>query len=283
MTKSIALIGYPLKHSISPLFQQAALDYYQLAARYEIREIEPLRLEKTVDLLRHPSNLGANVTVPYKEAVLPLMDELEELASQIGAVNTIVNRDKRLIGYNTDAAAFLQALRQEGCFEPRGKQVLLLGAGGAARAIGLILIKAEVDILTIVNRTFERAQELASSLIRTKPHTKVIALPWRIPEMEDALSHCHLVVNCTSIGMKHSPTEDESPLKTEAIPGDALVYDLVYNPVKTPLLREAKKSGARTLGGLAMLVYQGAASFELWTGKQAPLEVMFEAARKALG
>lgn len=283
MSRHIALIGYPLGHSISPLFQQAALDHYQLNVRYEAWEIEPAQLENTVELLRHPTNLGANVTIPYKEAVLPLLDQLEELASHIGAVNTIVNREGKLIGYNTDALAFLQALREDGGFEPEGKRALLLGAGGVARAAGFILTRAGVKTIIIVNRTLKRAETLASSLREREPGIEVITLPWEGPELEEALSHCHLVVNCTSIGMKHSPAEEESPLKDRSLPKDVLVYDLVYNPVETPLLREARKSGARTLGGIAMLVYQGAAAFELWTHRQAPLDIMLKAAREALG
>ena len=129
MTKSVVILGYPLKHSISPFFQQAAFDYYQLDLRYEKWEIEPSKLGTTISVLYQSSFLGANVTIPYKEEVISLLDEMDELAVEIGAVNTIVNRDGKLFGYNTDAPAFIRALRQDGGFEPEGKDVTLLGAG----------------------------------------------------------------------------------------------------------------------------------------------------------
>ncbi len=284
MNKLVALIGYPLTHSISPFFQQAAFDYYQLGIRYENWEIEPSQLEAAVNRLRQSSILGANVTIPYKEAVLPLLDELDELVVQIGAANTIVNRDGRLLGYNTDAPAFIRALRQDGDFEPRDKQVVLLGAGGVARAASFALVKQGVRSLTIVNRTLGRVNRLAASLReKTKATTAITILPWEELESSKVLSDVDLLVNCTSMGMKHSLLEEQTPLKAGSIPKDALVYDLVYNPRETPLLKEARKAGARVLGGLAMLVYQGAASFELWVGKEAPLDIMFRQSGEALG
>lgn len=285
MSQRVALVGYPLRHSISPLFQQAAFDYCQLDVRYEAWEIEPKHLESLRSRLRHFSVLGANVTIPYKESILPLLDRLDDLAGQIGAVNTVVRRDGELLGYNTDAEGFLRSLRQDSGFEPEGKQVVLLGAGGAARAVAFALAKSRVKSLTIVNRTLERVQILVESLkskVRSGQDVRIIALPWEENELGKALFHCDLLVNCTSIGMKHSPAEKQSPLEAEFIPQDALVYDLVYNPVETLLLKEARKAGAKTLGGLVMLVYQGAISFELWTGRKAPLDIMFRVAREAL-
>ncbi len=284
MTKFVGIIGYPLKHSISPIFQQAAFDYHRLDLRYEAWETEPTELASVIDRLRHPSILGANVTIPYKEAVLPLLDELDELAFQIGAVNTIVHRERKLVGYNSDSGGFLQALRERGSFEPQGTRVVLLGAGGAARAVGFALVKAKVKALAIVNRTLPRAEALATSLqsISAESQSEVYPVPWQDDKLKEIISSCHLLVNCTSIGMKHSPTETESPLKAGILPGDALVYDLVYNPLETPLLREARKAGARVIGGLAMLVYQGAISFKLWTGEEPPIKIMMEVAKQAL-
>jgi len=283
MTKLVALIGYPLEHSISPLFQQASFDYHQLDIRYEEWEIESSQLETTINRLRQSPFLGANITIPYKERVIPLLDELDELVVRIGALNTIVNRDGKLFGYNTDAPAFIRALRRDGDFEPRDKRVVLLGAGGVARAASFALIKEGVRWLTIANRTLGRAERLATSLRREAgPGTEVAILPWEELRASKALSYCDLLVNCTSIGTKHSAIENKTPLEAGSIPKDALVYDLVYNPVETPLLKEAKKARARVLGGLAMLVYQGAASFELWVGKEAPVDIMFKRAREAL-
>jgi shikimate dehydrogenase len=282
MTKYVGIIGYPLKHSISPLFQQAAFDHCGLDLCYETWETEPGRLGEVGGRLRRPENLGANVTIPYKEAVLPFLDELDDLARRIGAVNTIAKRGQSLIGYNTDALGFLRALEEDG-FKVEGRRVVLLGAGGAARAAAFALVMAGVASLAIVNRTQDKAESLLSSLTSSsKRGQQVMALPWDRSSLARALSGCHLVVNATSIGMKHGPTEGRSPLEAELLPQDALIYDMVYNPEETPFLRQARMMGARTLGGLPMLVYQGAAAFELWTERAAPLDIMFEAARKAL-
>jgi len=291
MPKFIGLIGYPIKHSISPYFQQAALDYYHLDIHYEAWETSPEKLQNAVDNLRKPQNLGANVTVPYKETVLPLLDEVDDLASSIGAVNTIVKRDNRLLGFNTDAYGFIEALDKEGHFEPEGKQIVILGAGGAAKAVSFALVQQKANSLLIINRTLERAATLADSLkcyIKDSPlspeglKTKVTALPWQSLYSGKTLEHCRLIVNCTTIGMKYSSQEGQSPLNAELIPKNVLVYDLVYNPWETPLLQLARNAGANILSGLAMLVYQGVASFELWTGKKPPVDIMFSRATKAL-
>ena len=286
MPRYIGLIGYPVKHSISPFFQQAALDYCQLDICYEAWETLPGELEETVSRLRHPQNLGANVTVPYKESVLPLLDEIDEVASLIGAVNTIVKRDDRLEGFNTDAHGFIQALREQGNFEPESKQAIILGAGGAARAISFALMQEKAGSLTILNRTLERAEALADSLrscqASTGLETKIVVLPWSTVNMPGTFEHCHLIVNCTTIGMKHSPEEGKSPLSLETIPSTALVYDLIYNPSPTPLLQLAQRAGANILGGLPMLVYQGVASFELWTQRKAPVDIMLKKAEEVL-
>jgi len=291
MTKFIGIIGYPLKHSISPYFQQAALDYYHLDIHYEAWETSPEKLQDAVDNLRKPQNLGANVTVPYKETVLPLLDEVDDLASSIGAVNTIAKRDNRLLGFNTDSYGFIEALYKEGHFEPEGKQIVILGAGGAARAVSFALVRQKANSLLIINRTLERAEALAdslkcyikdSSLSPEELKSKVTALSWQSLYSGKTLEHCHLIVNCTTIGMKYSSQERQSPLSAELIPKNVLVYDLVYNPRETPLLQLARNVGANILSGLAMLVYQGAASFELWTGKKAPIDIMLSRATKAL-
>jgi shikimate dehydrogenase len=285
--KYVGLIGYPLGHSISPLFQQAAFDYLGLDIRYELWQTESARLSAAIEGIRQPSRLGANVTIPYKEAVLPLLDELDALALEIGAVNTIVNRGGRLVGYNTDAGGFLQALRCEGGFDPAGKSVVVLGAGGAARAVSFVLARTGAKSLFITDIIAERAHGLVSDLERSLARERgpgsrscVAALEMNLA---DVLSGCDLLVNCTPIGMKHSATEGESPLAEELIPKEALVYDIVYNPIETPLLQKARMAGVRTLSGLAMLVYQGAAAFELWTGSEPPIDIMFKAANKALG
>jgi shikimate dehydrogenase len=280
MTKLVGLIGYRLKHSISPIFQQAAFDYLGLDIRYEVWETAKDDLPRVVEGIRDASKLGANVTIPYKEAMLPLLDDVDSDARRIGAVNTIVNRGDKLIGYNTDSSGFLRALREDGGFSPRNKRAVLLGAGGAARAVGFALVGAGVKSLVILNRTQARGEALAWDL--KVSDTEVVALSWKDGKTLTALTECGLLVNCTSVGMKDSVSEGKSPLGIGLIPKRALVYDVVYNPIETPLISAAKKAGARTLGGLPMLVYQGAASFELWTGKSAPIDIMMRVAKRAL-
>ena len=291
MTKFIGLIGYPLKHSVSPYFQQAALDYYGLDIRYEAWETKPEELESTVAKIREPQNLGANVTVPYKEAVLPLLDEIDALAKSIGAVNTIVKKNDKLVGFNTDAHGFINALDKERRFNPEGKRVIVMGAGGAARAVGFALVQKKVVSLSITDGIFERASVLAKSLggyiEEASPgsedlKTDISAFMWQKLSSAETFNKCDLIVHCTTIGMKHSSQEGKSPLNIEVIPRDILVYDLVYNPWPTPLLQLAHKAGANILGGLPMLVYQGAASFELWLEREAPIDIMLSKAVEAL-
>lgn len=286
MTQFIGVIGYPLKHSISPDFQQAALDYYKLDMRYEAREVKADDLPSAVNQLRQPQNLGANITVPYKETVIGLLDKIDDFAGLVGAVNTVVNSDGRLAGFNTDAPGFLKALRVDAGFEPANKKVLILGAGGAARAVSFSLLQEKVSVLIIANRSLAKAENLAGALAKqaanSKMKTEIEVVPLSSANLKKTVVQCQLIVNCTTVGMKCSSEEGLSPLASGLIPKDALVYDLVYNPSQTPLLKMAKAAGTKTIGGLPMLVYQGAASFKLWTGREAPLDIMLTAARKAL-
>lgn len=287
----IGLIGYPLKHSVSPHFQQAALDYCQLDIRYEAWETAPAQLPQIVESLRKPQNVGANVTVPHKEAVLALLDEVDGLAGSIGAVNTIAKKGDKVAGYNTDSYGFIEALEKEGQFDPEGKRVVVVGAGGVARAVGFALVRRKVASLSITDRRFDRASGLAENLSRhveaRGPNTKdwkadISAFEWQKLRSADTFQSCDLIAHCTVMGMKDSPQEGQSPLGLEVIPRSVLVCDVVYNPRLTPLLRLAQKAGANILGGLPMLVYQGAASFQLWTGREAPLDIMLKRAQEVL-
>jgi len=290
MSRYIGLIGYPIKHSISPYFQQAALDYYGLDIRYQAWETDPAQLQDIVNDLRKPQNVGANVTVPYKEAVLPLLDAVDALASSIGAVNTIVKKG-RLLGFNTDSYGFIEALDKEGHFNPEAKRVVILGAGGVARAVGFSLVQKKVASLAITDGIFERAKALVENLVgyikgvapsSQDVEPEVTAFQWQNLSLIETLDNCDLIVHCTTIGMKDSSQEGQSPLSLEVIPKGVLVYDVVYNPSLTPLLKLAQKAGANILGGLPMLVYQGAASFKLWTGREAPVDIMFNKAKAIL-
>ena len=278
MTKLLGILGFPLRHSVSPVFQQAALDHHGLDVRFEAWECHPQDLEQAIQVLKGPEYLGANVTVPHKEEACACV-RLTEDGKFFGAINTIVKRDGEMWGYNTDGYGFLKGLA-EGGFRPEGKSVLILGAGGSARAVALTLERERVASITIANRTAERARSLASVLGPWIEEAR--AIPLEGAALREAASKADLIVNCTSLGMRYSAREGRSPLAAEMISRDALVYDLVYNPPETPLLKEAKKAGAKTIGGLPMLIYQGARAFGLWTGREAPTELMFRAARRAL-
>ncbi|HEU5322419.1 MAG TPA: shikimate dehydrogenase [Methylomirabilota bacterium] len=283
MTKLLGVIGYPAKQSLSAVFQQAAFDALGLDLRYEVWPTPPERLAEVVQGLRAPDRLGANVTIPHKETVVPMMDETDELVRRLGAVNTIVNREGRLYGHNTDAGGFLRALREDGGFDPAGARVLVAGAGGAARAVVIALADAGAPSITIINRTFPRAGRLVEELQPHAGDTELHALPDVHASWMASVVSCRLLINCTSVGMAGTPEEKDSPLPIDLIPAGALVFDLIYRPPKTRLMAAAEKRGSRVLGGLPMLVYQGAESFRLWTGAEPPLDVMFKAARSALG
>ena len=274
MPQRLGIIGHPIGHSISPVFQQAALDAIGFDGTYQPWDVAPDDVGEFVTGLRVPGTLGINVTLPHKEAVIPFLDEVDDWASTAGAVNTIVNREGRLTGHNTDGIGFLRALREGADFDPKGRAALVLGAGGSARGVVYALARAGAAQLFIANRTLERAERLA----RLSVDSGVAAEAMALSDAPGAATEVALIVNCTSMGMVHGPHETGAPLTASDIPSSVLVNDLVYNPMETPLLREAARAGASALGGIQMLVYQGAASFEMWTGQDAPVGVMLEAA-----
>ena len=276
MTQRLGIIGYPIGHSISPIFQQAGLDHLGIDATYEKWEVTPERVGDFVAGLRAPGTSGINITVPHKQAVIPFLDEVDEWATAAGAVNTIVNRDGRLTGHNTDGPGFLQALLVETGYSPDGTRALILGAGGAARGILLALVRGGVDSLVIANRTFERAETLAQ--LASENGVKSEAIPLSGDALSEAAASANLIVNCTTMGMSHGPDEQGSPISAAQIPATAIVNDVVYTPLLTPILKEAAAAGATALGGLHMLVYQGVLSFQMWTGRDAPVDVMLAAA-----
>ena len=282
MTRRAGIIGFPLGHSISPAFQQAAFDELGLDCSYERWPTPSNELGARIQSLRAPEMLGANVTVPHKQAVIGLVDEIDPIASRIGAINTVVrHEDGTLHGHNTDAEGFIRSLGLDAGFDSAGRSVVIVGAGGAARAVAFGLADAGVERITILNRTEERATELADAVARATS-VQVIGAPLGPKSALDREPAPDLIVQCTSIGMNGGPDEGRAPDIEGLISDGTLVCDLVYNPVVTPLLRLAADRGARTLGGLGMLVHQGAAAFTLWTGRDAPVQVMERAAQKAL-
>jgi shikimate dehydrogenase len=284
MATKCGVIGYPLAHSISPRFQQPAFDRLGLDVTYRAYETPPEALPAFFAALRAEDWLGCNVTIPHKRAVLDLVDTVSDEARQIGAVNTVVKEpDGRLRGQNTDAAGFLRALTEDAGYDPAGRRAVLLGAGGAALAVAVALLRAGVERLWIANRTAERATAMRASLGLHFDPERVETVPLADDRLRDPLAEASLLVNSTSVGMAHGPDPAGTPLSPGLLGPHLLVYDLVYNPSQTPLLRAAALAGARTQEGLPMLVYQGALAFQLWTGRPAPVDVMLEHGRRALG
>ena len=285
MNTALGIIGFPIGHSISPAFQQAALDCCAIPVRYRAYNVHPEDVAAFVAELRLPAILGINVTVPHKEAVIPFLDNLDDWAAEAGAVNTIVHRRGRLTGYNTDGYGFLRALREGAGFDPAGSRALILGAGGAARGVVLALARERASQLTIANRTAGRAETLARLAQSRGVAAAALPLPatdYPDPALAAAARQADLIVNCTTIGMAHGPQADGVPLPWQLLAPGALVYDLVYNPPQTRLLGEAAQAGIATLGGIEMLVYQGAAAFELWLERPAPVPEMLAAATRAM-
>jgi shikimate dehydrogenase len=281
MLKYLGVVGYPLTRSLSPAFQQAALDHLRLDVEYQAWPTPKDALATRITTMRSPTVIGGNVTIPHKEVVLPLLDEVDPLAAGIGAVNTIVNRDGRLSGYNTDTIGFMQGLREDGGFEPAGRRAVIAGAGGAARAVVAALLEAGTRSITVINRTLSRANRLVADMAEVSGASELRALPEMYASWAAVMNSCDLLINCTSAGS--SGSEEESPVPIDLIRPSMRVYDLIYYPAETRLMAAAREAGASVLGGLPMLVYQGAASFELWTEQKAPLDIMFEAARTAAG
>lgn len=281
-THVVGLIGSPVGHSISPAFQQAAFDHLGLAYRYEAWDTPAAELPAVINSLRSGERVGANVTIPHKEAVARLVDTLDGAAAALGAVNTITRDGAgRLTGHNTDVDGFSRALRDDGGFDVRGARVVVLGAGGAARAVVYALAHDGAAEVLIHNRTPERAVALVRALAPGDARLTVLSGDTRASR--DQIQSCDLIVHCTSLGMKGGPNPEACYLPAELIPAGAFVCDIVANPAETPLMTLARARGCRTLGGLPMLARQGARAFELWTGRDAPLDVMFATAYRAMG
>jgi len=273
-TAVYGIIGYPVSHSASPVMQNAAFRELGIDAVYVPFEVEPDELKSAISGLKALSVKGFNITVPHKEGAAELVDFLEGDAEFLEAVNTVkINEEGELIGYNTDAEGFLRSLAEEGV-ELEGKSALMIGAGGAARAVGYALLKGGVKFLNVVNRNFSRAKALAEKIGK---RGNVLVYPLKESTLEILLKDVDVIVNTTSVGMK----ENDPPLfDYSKIPEGITVVDIIYNPPKTPLLKEAEKRGCKIVNGLGMLVHQGAIAFEIWTGKKAPLNVMKESLSK---
>ena len=266
MTRLFGVIGHPIAHSLSPAMHAAAFRSLRLDALYGAFDVPPASLRPVLRALILAGVEGLNVTVPLKSAVLPLMDRLDASASAAGAVNTIVVRGRRTVGYNTDGAGFVRALRELG-WRPGARHVVVLGAGGAARAVAWKLSHLRwCRTLTIANRRVARAQQLARWLRRQNPTLRVQACALSAVN----LKHADLLVNATTVGMRPG---DPPPADVSALPREAVVYDLIYNR-PTALAAEARRRGCVAAGGASMLLYQGAESLRLWLNRRPPIETM---------
>lgn len=271
MLTRVGLIGDPVAHSVSPAMHNAAFAAYGMTDVYELWYTPTDQLSQRVGSLRAPAFRGANVTLPHKTRVIPLLDTLDDSAQMIGAVNTIVRQpDGELHGLNTDAPGFISALRHGG-YEPRGGVGVVLGAGGAARAVVYGLAQHGIRRLTIANRTLAHADALAQHV---QIPIQVLALD--DPALDTALSQADLLVNATAVGLDGR----SSPLAAARVSSHLMVVDLIYHT--TPLLHAAAQGGARVQHGQEMLVRQGALAFEAWTGRAAPVDVMRIAVQHAL-
>lgn len=273
------VIGWPVGHSISPAMHNAAFRALGLDWLYLAFPVQPQDITAAVYGLRALGFAGVNVTIPHKVAVRPLMDELSPEAIAIGAVNTIIIRDGHMTGHNTDAYGFLTTLMASG-YTPAGRPALVLGAGGAARSIVYALARAGACV-AIWNRSEGRAAALVAELAPHLPAASMSAIPSTQQALSTALDEADLLVNATSVGMTGGPPGSPLPTDLHLRPG-MTVFDLIYTPTLTPLLRQARAAKAHPVGGLGMLVHQGAQAFTLWTGCEAPVAVMERACRRAL-
>jgi shikimate dehydrogenase len=285
-TQLVGLIGWPVEHTLSPAMHNAAFDSLGLNWRYVPLPVRPGQVEAAVRGLPALGFRGANVTVPHKQAVIPALDSVAPNAKALGAVNTLVvgwSKDDRpdIGGHNTDAGGFIGALQQGG-FDPEGKSAVVVGAGGGARAVVFGLREAGASAILIFDVELQRAQALVSDLARQENQKNVLRpMPLTTEAVVESARAADLLINATPVGMW--PHEDGSIWPDGVlVPPHLTVFDLVYNPAETRLLRRARESGARAIGGLEMLVRQGALAFEMWTGQPAPVEVMRAACERAL-
>lgn len=281
-TTLFGLLGSPVEHSLSPAMMTAAFEAHAIDAAYLAFEVLPDALPAAVSGLRALGARGVNVTNPHKEAVVPLLDALSSAARAIGAVNTIVFDRGRLVGHNTDASGFVEALCEAGA-DPRRGRAVLLGAGGAARAVAAGLARAGAAAITVAGRARARAEQVVTSLRHAHP-----GVAWHAASLGEADfvdEQTTLLANCTPAGLDGGPEGDAlaAAVPLSLLPASAVVVDLVYRPVETPLLRAAAGRGLAAVGGRAMLVHQGAAAFQLWTGRSAPLAAMRRAVELASG
>ncbi len=274
------IFGHPLSHTLSPVFQEAGFEKSGLLAHYLVFDFSEAVFKKTMRSLSKIPLKGFNLTVPYKQTIMPYLDWVTDSARAIGAVNTVYRFGKKWYGTNTDAEGFWLSLKKEWNWKPKGRSALVIGAGGAARAVLYALASRGVKSIAVWNRTEARAQELIQHFSKLFP--QVAFFSTSVSSKND-LAPFDLIVNTTSVGLKKN---DAEILRVASIPSaqedQKHFVDLIYNPAETQFLRNARRKGHLTLNGLPMLLYQGARAFEIWTGKKAPVETMRQALIQAL-
>lgn len=266
-TKILAILGNPIIHSKSPIMHNTVFDYLGLNYHYVAFDVKPDDLEKAIEGIRALNICGANVTIPHKIKVMEYLDEISDEAEAIGAVNTIVNQNGKLIGYNTDGEGYVRSLIEETNSDLTEKNIMILGAGGAARAISFTLSKHNVKSIVIVNRNLEKANLLKDKLINNS-RVNII----HTDNIRKHINSSDIIINTTSVGMH--PNTDQSLIQKQWIKPYHLVSDIIYNPLVTKLLLDAHESGAITHSGLGMFIYQGIIAFEKWTGITPDSEIM---------
>ena len=280
-TKIVGVFGDPVEHTLSPLMHNAAFRYLKLNYIYVPFRIKKISLGKALRGIAALNIHGLNLTIPHKVEAMKYLDEVDRETKLIGAVNTIKVENGKLKGYNTDGKGMFDSLRKDCGFNPEDKDILIIGAGGAARAVAIHLALCKARRIVIANRTRQKARRIVEDIIR---HTGCRAID--IPLEESALiseaGNIHLLINATSIGMNPSDFRLVREKFFKSASKLQLVYDLIYNPAQTRLLKDAKKCHVNVFNGLSMLLYQGALSFEIWTGRKAPLDVMRKALQKAV-
>lgn len=270
-TTIIGILGHPVKHTFSPQMHNAAFDETGLDYRYLPFDVDPGSLQKAVEGIRALKIAGFNVTIPHKEAIIPFIDQLSREAQLIGAVNTVCRERDLLVGYNTDGAGFVRAFKELTGYGPAGKSFLLLGAGGASKAVSVQLAIEGAEKIIISNRTGKRGKELVEHLKQNFVDTECLYVPLQGSELTRISNSFDVVVNTTSVGMRQ---DDPRICPPEILSNVITVCDLIYNPAETTLISDAKKIGAAHMNGMGMLLYQGAEAFEKWTGNTAPIKTM---------
>lgn len=267
--KLYGLIGNPVAHSLSPNMHNTAFGRLNIDAVYLPFLVKKTKLKEAISSLKETGVSGFNVTIPFKSECMQYLDKIDLLAEMIGAVNTVSVKGRSLIGTNTDYAGFLRSLKEDLLFNPGDKNIFILGAGGGARAVAFALASSGCGKISIYDLVSPRANDLASAV--RKKFSKLKAEACMLKEIPDLIKDCQLLINCTPLGMKR---EDPLPIDVNLLHKGLKVYDIIYTPLKTKLIKAAERKSIRAAGGIGMLLYQGVLAFELWTRRKAPVLLM---------